>query len=297
MTPNRKDWPLQYRVLARLAMGALALLVMGYLFILHPTRARLERQKAEIERKTDYLKGMQLPLDSVLLGERLRDAMRMLEGDDEEDMTGLLAVARETLEEATQPLDARIRQNYGDNLAFIYGATRLDSKDLQERIIKEFGEGNPKFLGMNPEEIQEQPVWQTIAKLWTVREILGEARDAGLEVAPPAADGKPSVTAMPVIGYTLDDTSSGSIYLLEFPVNATFSGTLAQFLDFVQSLQDERRFIPLKRLSIRTLPPEALLAGSDNAVDKCLFTVRCCAFMAAEGAEPQPPDRGDEVPK
>ena len=87
MTPNRKEWPLQYRVLARLAMGALALLVMGYLFILHPTRARLERQKAEIERKTDYLKGMQLPLDSVLLGERLRDAMRMLEGDDEEDMT------------------------------------------------------------------------------------------------------------------------------------------------------------------------------------------------------------------
>ena len=55
MTPNRKDWPLQYRVLARLEMGALALLVMGYLFILHPTRARLERQKAEIERKTDYL--------------------------------------------------------------------------------------------------------------------------------------------------------------------------------------------------------------------------------------------------
>lgn len=297
MTPNRKEWPLQYRVLARLAMGALALLVMGYLFILHPTRARLERQKAEIERKTDYLKGMQLPLDSVLLGERLRDAMRMLEGDDEEDMTGLLAVARETLEEATQPLEARIRQNYGDNLAFIYGATRLDSKDLQERIIKEFGEGNPKFLGMNPEEIQEQPVWQTIAKLWTVREILGEARGAGLEVAPPAADGKPSVTAMPIVGYTLDDTSSGSIYLLEFPVNATFSGTLAQFLVFVQSLQDERRFIPLKRLSIRTLPPEALLAGSDNAVDKCLFTVRCCAFMAAEGAEPQPPDRGDEVPK
>lgn len=297
MTPNRKEWPLQYRVLARLAMGALALLVMGYLFILHPTRARLERQKAEIERKTDYLKGMQLPLDSVLLGERLRDAMRMLEGDDEEDMTGLFAVARETLEEATQPLEARIRQNYGDNLAFIYGATRLDSKDLQERIIKEFGEGNPKFLGMNPEEIQEQPVWQTIAKLWTVREILGEARDAGLEVAPPAADGKPSVTAMPIVGYTLDDTSSGSIYLLEFPVNATFSGTLAQFLVFVQSLQDERRFIPLKRLSIRTLPPEALLAGSDNAVDKCLFTVRCCAFMAAEGAEPQPPDRGDEVPK
>ena len=240
---------------------------------------------------------MQLPLDSVLLGERLRDAMRLLEGDDEEDMTGLLAVARETLEEATQPLDARIRQNYGDNLAFIYGATRLDSKDLQERIIKEFGEGNPKFLGMNPEEIQEQPVWQTIAKLWTVREILGEARDAGLEVAPPAADGKPSVTAMPIVGYTLDNTSSGSIYLLEFPVNATFSGTLAQFLVFVQSLQDERRFIPLKRLSIRTLPPEALLAGSDNAVDKCLFTVRCCAFMAAEGAEPQPPDRGDEVPK
>lgn len=297
MTPNRKEWPLQYRVLARLAMGALALLVMGYLFILHPTRARFERQKAEIERKTDYLKGMQLPLDSVLLGERLRDAMRMLEGDDEEDMTGLFAVARETLEEATQPLEARIRQNYGDNLAFIYGATRLDSKDLQERIIKEFGEGNPKFLGMNPEEIQEQPVWQTIAKLWTVREILGEARDAGLEVAPPAADGKPSVTAMPIVGYTLDDTSSGSIYLLEFPVNATFSGTLAQFLVFVQSLQDERRFIPLKRLSIRTLPPEALLAGSDNAVDKCLFTVRCCAFMAAEGAEPQPPDRGDEVPK
>ena len=297
MTPNRKDWPLQYRVLARLAMGALALLVMGCLFILHPTRARLERQKAEIERKTDYLKGMQLPLDSVLLGERLRDAMRLLEGDDDEDMTGLLAVARETLEEATQPLDARIRQNYGDNLAFIYGATRLDSKDLQERIIKEFGEGNPKFLGMNPEEIQEQPVWQTIAKLWTVREILGEARDAGLEVAPPAADGKPSVTAMPIVGYTLDDTSSGSIYLLEFPVNATFSGTLAQFLVFVQSLQDERRFIPLKRLSIRTLPPEALLAGSDNAVDKCLFTVRCCAFMAAGGTEPQPPDRGDEVPK
>lgn len=297
MTPNRKDWPLQYRVLARLAMGALALLVMGCLFILHPTRARLERQKAEIERKTDYLKGMQLPLDSVLLGERLRDAMRLLEGDDDEDMTGLLAVARETLEEATQPLDARIRQNYGDNLAFIYGATRLDSKDLQERIIKEFGEGNPKFLGMNPEEIQEQPVWQTIAKLWTVREILGEARDAGLEVAPPAADGKPSVTAMPIVGYTLDDTSSGSIYLLEFPVNATFSGTLAQFLVFVQSLQDERRFIPLKRLSIRTLPPEALLAGSDNAVDKCLFTVRCCAFMAAEETEPQPPDRGDEVPK
>lgn len=297
MTPNRKDWPLQYRVLARLAMGALALLVMGYLFILHPTRARLERQKAEIERKTDYLKGMQLPLDSVLLGERLRDAMRLLEGDDEEDMTGLLAVARETLEEATQPLDARIRQNYGDNLAFIYGATRLDSKDLQERIIKEFGEGNPKFIGMNPEEIQEQPVWQTIAKLWTVREILGEARDAGLKVAPPAADGKPSVTAMPIVGYTLDDTSSGSIYLLEFPVNATFSGTLAQFLVFVQSLQDERRFIPLKRLSIRTLPPEALLAGSDNAVDKCLFTVRCCAFMAVEGTEPQPSDRGDEVPK
>ena len=297
MTPNRKDWPLQYRILARLAMGALALLVMGYLFILHPTRARLERQKAEIEKKTDYLKGMQLPLDSVLLGERLRDAMRLLEGDDDEDMTGLLAVARETLEEATQPLDARIRQNYGDNLAFIYGATRLDSKDLQERIIKEFGEGNPKFLGMNPEEIQEQPVWQTIAKLWTVREILGEARDAGLEVAPPAADGKPSVTAMPIVGYTLDDTSSGSIYLLEFPVNATFSGTLAQFLVFVQSLQDERRFIPLKRLSIRTLPPEALLAGSDNAVDKCLFTVRCCALMAAEGTEPQPPDRGDEVPK
>ncbi|MGN0866470.1 MAG: hypothetical protein ACI4SG_02170 [Oligosphaeraceae bacterium] len=287
--PTPKDWPTSHRTLALAMLVAVAALLLAYGLFLRPRQKELARRKAAVERKERLFQATDLPRDGAFLKEKLEESLELLQGGAAHP--GLREVSRKTLSYATALLEERIRQNYTDTLAFIYGATRLDYKELHERITAEYAQGDSPmkgaYFGMGTEAPMEQPVWQTIAQLWTIQEILQHARKAGLRLAT-RQDGSGRIAAAPMIAYTLQETPDGSIYLLEFPVDATFSGTMEEFLAFTASLQTKRAFLPMIRLSIRSLPPDALLAGSENRVSTYLFTVRCSAFMDPQGAENPP---------
>lgn len=280
--PTSKDWPTPHRILA-FAMGVFAfVLILGYAFLIRPKKIALERKQNAIQEKTIRFNETGLPKDPVLLNEQLNSATRLLQGDNEQDFEGLNALSERTFVYATQAFSAKIHENYPDTLAFIYGATRLDYKELLERVTAEFMAGEESadahpFL-QEQDDLQAQPVWQMIGKLWTIQDVLGKAKEAGLTLASDA-QGTKCVNALPVIAYTLQDSSEGNIFLLEFPVKATFHGTLDQFLAFTEIIQTPECFLPMKRLVIKTTPPEALLPGNENLVDQCEFTFQCSAFM------------------
>ncbi len=50
----------------------------------------------------------------------------------------------------------------------------------------------------------------------------------------------------------------------------------------------------MKRLSIRSTPPEVLPAGSENAVDPYLFTGQCCAFLDPQGGSATAEDADEQ---
>ena len=284
--PAPKAWPAPHRPLAFAMGAALVALLLAYGLYLRPRQTALERHQEAVERKQAHFQATGLPRDGAFLKERLAESEDLLQGTPSEP--GLREVAHKTMAYATSILEEHIRQDYTDTLAFIYGATRLDYKELHERIVAEFAQGesplDEAYFGMGKEAPVEQPVWQTIAQLWTLQEVLRHAKKSGLRLAQ-GKDGAGMIAALPVTAYTLQDTPDGSIYLMEFPVDATFSGTMGQFLAFAASLQTRRAFLPMKRLSIHSLPPDALLAGSENLVSTYLFTVQCSAFMDPQGAD------------
>lgn len=296
--PTANDWPAPHRTLAFLCLSILALLLLGYALYLHPKKAALEQQKKVLAEKKAKFHTLSLPLDPIRLKEHLLAANFLLEGAPQEGLPGLRRASDSALSFATSSFSRKIRENYQDTLAFIYGATRLDYKDLHNRVAAEFlPDASPlekTYFGLEAEDGQEQPVWQMIAKLWTIQDILQKSRAAGLRLAT-QEDGTVKIAADSVIAYTLSDKKDGPCFLLEFPINATFSGTLDQFLAFAASLQNPDSCLPLKRLSIRTFPPDALLAGNANAVDLCLFTIQCSAFMMPQASDsPPPPEEPDE---
>ncbi len=295
--PTPKDWPTSHRSLALAMLVVGIAFLLAYALLLRPRQKELARRQAELERKERLFQATALPRDGVFLKEKLEESLALLQGD--AGHPGLREVSRKTLSYATALLEERIRQNYTDTLAFIYGATRLDYKELHERITAEYAPGDSPtkeaYFGMGTEAPMEQPVWQTIAQLWTIQEILQHARKAGLRLAT-RQDGTARIAAAPMIPYTLQETPDGAIYLLEFPVDATFSGTMEEFLAFTASLQTKRAFLPMIRLSLRSLPPDALLAGNENRVSTYLFTLRCSAFMDPQGAE-NPPAEPPTAPR
>ncbi len=286
--PTRKDWPAPHRTLLTAFLAALALLLMAYGVLLHPRRLALAEGKARVERKEARFQALELPRDAELLRERLQEAEEALMGAPGTGFAGLRELSRKTAAYYTALLDSHVKASYSDNMAFIYGATRLDYKELHERIAAQFaGEADDldsSLLDAEREIPADQPVWQTIARLWTLQEMLERAHAGGLVLAE-RANGVRTATPAPV-AYTLQDTPDGQIFLMEFPVEATFSGTMEAFLAFLGSLQDERGALPMKRLAICSAPPEALLANAENAVDHYLFTVQCCAFLDPHGGTP-----------
>ncbi len=306
--PTRKDWPAPHRTLLMAFLAALALLLMAYGVLLHPRRLALAESTARVARKEAHFQSLELPRDAELLRERLQEAEEALLGAPGTGFAGLRELSQKTAAHYTALLDRHVKANYSDSMAFIYGATRLDYKELHERIATQFaGETanglDASLLAAEREIPADQPVWQTIARLWTLQEMLLRAHASGLSLAE-RTDGA-HITASTPVAYTLQDTQDGQIYLMEFPVEATFSGTLEAFLAFLGSLQDEQGALPMKRLSIHSAPPEVLLADSENAVDRYLFTVQCCAFLdpqggsaAAEGSpEPRPAPAGPAIPE
>ncbi len=287
--PTPKDWPTPYRTLALAMLVAMAALLLAYGLLLRPRQKELARRQASLEHKERLFQATELPRNGAFLQEKLEESLALLQGSPAHP--GLREVSRKTLSYATALLEEHIRQNYTDTLAFIYGATRLDYKELHERITAEYAQGDSPmreaYFGMGTEAPMEQPVWQTLAQLWTIQEILQHARKAGLRLAT-RLDGSGRIAAAPMIAYTLQETPDGPIYLLEFPVDATFSGTMEEFLAFTASLETKHAFLPMIRLSIRSLPPDALLAGSENRVSTYLFSLRCSAFMDPQGAENPP---------
>ncbi|GEM_PF-4501699 len=305
-SPTSKDWPKQHRVLA-FCLGAFVLmLVLAYALFIRPREIALSRKKASIQEKAMRFNELAMPRDPALLDTQLHTATRLLEGDPQQAFEGLNALSEKTIAYATQAFTNKIRKNYSDTLAFIYGATRLDFKDLQERIAAEFtlvdNDNTPHpLLSEQNDDTQTQPVWQMMGKLWTIQEMLEKAKAAGLALATDD-NGVKRVNALPIIAYTLQDTPEGNIFLLEFPVKGTFLGTLDQFLSFMESIQTPDCFLPIKRLTVKTVPPTALLPGSENRVERCEFAIQCSAFMQpgiltapqAEEEETQQPEETQE---
>lgn len=296
--PTAKDWPTRHKVLGYIFLGALSILLLGYILYIRPQRELLLEKKQNVKKKTDEFNATKLPLDSIALEGYLKMTSWMLNGDEQVNTKGLNAVCESTLSAATISLDRKISQSYSDVLAFIYGATRLDYKELQEQIVSEFSNDtttiDPQLLISEQDSQQEQPVWQMMAKLWVLQDLLQKATGCGLRLAV-NDEGFAQIAAQPAIGYTLEDSAEGEVYMLEFPVNATLNGTMDQFLQFTTTLQTAECFMPMRRISILTAPPQELIAGQNNAVTECIFKLQCSEFMVPHGLDELPETSKDNT--
>ncbi|NMA47370.1 MAG: hypothetical protein GX945_12490 [Lentisphaerae bacterium] len=198
---------------------------------------------------------------------------------------GLQDKAELVMKHATGMFNQKIDNAYGDVSNFVTKASQTEYKDLYDRtdsmlqgmkVVLE-----PSIFGMD-ESTAEPEKYQMILKLWTVQEVVRRARENKLRVATDpslirAGLGRPSkVSVLPMIPYCLDPQDKEP-YLLEFPVRLEVEGSLDNFIKFVQSLQSENCFLPMKQMELLAeQPPQAqqIQVEPDGTVNRVFKTPR-----------------------
>lgn len=198
---------------------------------------------------------------------------------------GLQDKAEMVMKHATGMFNQNITNAYGDVGNFVTKASQTEYKDLYDRtdsmlqgmrVVLE-----PSIFGMD-ESTAEPEKYQMILKLWTVQEVVRLARENKLRVATEpslirAGLGRPSkISALPMISYNLDPQDKVP-YLLEFPVRLEVEGSLENFIKFIQSLQTEDCFLPMKQMELlaeQPPPAQQIRVEYDGTVSRVFRTPR-----------------------
>ena len=293
--------PEQHRVLLVVVFLLLVVGVIYGMFFLRPqwnAYSDLVGEYASLDKK---LSESLWPKDSARLKSLLQSYEQVLKGmkrsgkDGDAAVAGIFAAdprdlglqnkAELVLQHATSMFNQNITNAYGDVTNFVTKASQTEYKDLYDRtdsmlqgmrVVLE-----PSIFGMD-ESTAEPEKYQMILKLWTVQEVVRRARDNNLRVANDpsltrARLGRPSkISVLPMIPYSLDPQDKEP-YLLEFPVRLQVEGTMVNFIKFVQSLQTEECFLPMKQMELLAEQPQPALqiqVDPDGTVNRVFKTSR-----------------------
>ena len=283
--PSYKDWPKGYRRLLHytiiLLLMALAALWLG----VYPQWRNLDSLLEQNQQKRAKLEQGGVLLDPAMLKEHIEECNDILKGS--ADNVGLIKAADETLTKAAATFKNEIHNVYPSDEPhglspedqFVYNSTRIDYKDLSDRIKSEFKEKNIIITEKRFETDTSEPVFQLMLKLWTIRILLRNAIASSLEIVT-AENGEAKLSATRTIAYTISNDNTKP-YLLEFPVTLHLAGTMENFIKFVKSLQENGLYLPIKNISVFSQPPETLPPGAKLDIAQLHFRVSCSAFFPA----------------
>ncbi|MCR4576029.1 MAG: hypothetical protein K5787_19905 [Lentisphaeria bacterium] len=281
--PNYKDWPKSYRNLLHytiiLTMVALAALWLG----IYPRWRSLGDLQETIARQQSRLEKNGVELDADMLKDYIDECKIVLNGTETED--GLTKIADETLAKAAATFRNDIHNSYPSDEVnglspedqFIYSSTRIDYKDLSDRIKSEFKEKKIIINEKSFESDTAEPVFHLMLKLWTIRILLRNAIANSLAIDA-QENGEAMLSATRTIAYSIGNDNTKP-YLLEFPVSIHLTGTMDNFLKFAKSLQQNGYYLPIKNLRVYSEPPKALPPGAKVDVSQLHFRVTCSAFF------------------
>ncbi len=283
-----RNWPLRHRRLLQVTLALLVLFLFAFWTRIFPRWKFLNKLEQDLAQERSTLKRHDYPMDATALKEHLDTCLRQLEGTRQKG--GLIQVADETLKYATSTFHEDIIKAYPTESyarttseeIFIRNATRIDYKDLYDRVSSEFQAENisfnPKTFGL--EDDSPEPPYQMMIKLWTVRKMVALALKHHLKIEEGEPSGSAYLRILPVIAYTLGK-SSDKPYLLEFPIRMKVGGTMEDFLQFIGELQTDEVYLPLKALEIHSTPPADLPPGEERLVDQLHFSIVCSSFFRA----------------
>ncbi|MBO7619054.1 MAG: hypothetical protein J6T06_00980, partial [Victivallales bacterium] len=204
-----------------------------------------------------------------------------------QDTDGLVKAADDTLARAAMTFRSEIHNVYPSDEPrglspedqFVYNSTRIDYKDLSDRIKSEFKEKNIIFTEKCFETDTAEPVFHLMLKLWTCRILLHNALANSLAVET-EENGEAKLSATHTLAYAIGNDNAKP-YLLEFPVTLHLVGTMENFLKFIKSLQENDLYLPIKNIRVYSQPPQELPVGAKLDLSQLHFRVIFSAFFPA----------------
>ena len=283
--PNYKDLPNRHKKLLHLTAAALFVMLVIMWFVIYPRLKWRTAFQEEISAERTRLRKSGVPLDAQMLNAHIRECIDSLE--DTNGSKGLVSISNETIERATRTFDDDIREAYpptdsSSSMELFYNnSTRIDYKDLFDRISSEFKEYDISISQktFEPDEDNSEPVFQLMLKLWTTRYLVRAAVKNNLTIHKDE-DGLAQIHAMRTTAYTL--SANEKPYLLEFPIVMRFNGTMDNFLSFMKAIQNDNLFLPMKTISVNSKPPADFPPGESRNITELSFRITCSSFFKTQ---------------
>ena len=291
--PKLKDWPYSHVRLMHITLSGLALALLVLWLLVFPGLRRLKAMRQDIDAVRTELEKSGVQLDEAVLSRHISDCIANLAGD--EARPGLVDIAGNAMALAAQTFADEINAAYTGDVGansrqtavekFVEGSTRIDYKVLYDRVSSECAnyEVDISQATISPDEDSNEPVYQLMLKLWTIRCLVRQAAENGLAVET-AKGNLQGLRALRSIAYV--NEGSERTYLLELPVLLRLNGSLENFISFAKGLQKEGRFLPIKSIEIHSEPPGDFPPGERRELSNLHFRIVCSAFFV----EPQPPN-------
>ena len=286
--PSYKDWPKGYRKLLHYTIILLVVSLAALWLGLYPSWRSLENLREKNEEKRAKLEKSGVQLNPDMLKKHIEECNDILNGT--QDASGLVKTADETLNKATATFRNEIHNSYPSDEPhglspedqFVYNSTRIDYKDLSDRIKSEFKERNIIISEKRFEADTAEPVFHLMLKLWTIRILLRNALASSLSVDADE-NGEAKISAIRTLAYSIGNDNAKP-YLLEFPVTIHLTGTMENFLKFVDSLHEHDLYLPIKNIRVNSEPPKELPPGAKLDISQLHFRVTCSAFFPASSS-------------
>ncbi|MGI6356328.1 MAG: hypothetical protein GX937_04970 [Lentisphaerae bacterium] len=301
MTYRLQQWPERHRTL----LGVIFLLVIATVLFgmmrLHPTWVAYDEARSDHARVEKKLEESQWPRDSERMRKLLDNYQAILNGRKGGD-PGLKKNVADAMKKATSMFEVQIKKEYGVSpedsgiVNFMEKASQIEYKDQFNRLYTELeGKGvrlDQPVFGMD-ESTSEPFKYQMRLKLWTVEALANLVLKNNLRFTRESGAGSRSrnnpsmITVLPMRAYVIDKNDKAP-YLLEFPVRMEIQGSMANFANFVNALQEEGVFLPMSQMEMRTVLPNLRQPPKANQDDEMVLqnvvvTVVCSAFFRPHG--------------
>jgi hypothetical protein len=279
-----KSWLYIHRLLLGIALAVFGLQLLLYIMVLRPQKSAIAEHRESITKKRQRLTGTEWPLQAEVLKQYDSTLLAKLEGPG-----GIQEQATQLMRRAASTFQERIARNHEQASDFMQGVSRLDYQEEFNRVQRRAaGQGiyfSPEVLNL-AEDTAIQHIYQAMLQVWALDSLLDCVQHSGMGIAThqqlsSSSDGGKHPVALvsmqPMEAYFTDAKSSVP-YLLEFPIRLTLIGQSEQFLSFLQALDSEQLFMPIRHFECQLLPPK----GDQDA--QLRAELSCVAFFVLENS-------------
>ncbi|MDD4540415.1 MAG: hypothetical protein PHT80_15510 [Lentisphaeria bacterium] len=277
-----KNWLYIHRLLFGVAVATIGLQLLVYILVLRPQKNEIAEQRAGIVKKRQRLTGTEWPLQAEILNKYHSALVAKLEGPD-----GIQAHSTQLMRRAAVTFQGRIARNHEHAVGFMRGVSRLDYQEEFNRVQRRAaGQGiyfSPEVLNL-AEDTAIQHIYQALLQIWALDSLLDIVQASGMSIAKhpqlfSVIDGvkhPAALVAMQPMQAYFADTKAEKPYLLEFPVRLTLVGQQEQFMAFLQSLDSDQVFMPVRNFECQLRPPKA------GELAQLHIDITCAAFFVLE---------------